>query len=69
MSKLSYLNMIKAPDICGLAPTLTGLMATTGTGHIVTLADIQSVSNLQKPSLTPYPKGRSWDNHLTALLP
>lgn len=69
MSKLSYLNMIKAPDICGLAPTVTGLMATTGTGHIVTLADIQSVSNLQKPSLKPYPKGRSWDNHLTALLP
>lgn len=67
ISRPEYMDMIKAPDICGLAPTATGLMATTGKGQIISVHDLQSVTLPLQSQAKNYSDNRSWDNHLTVV--
>ncbi|MEM1429014.1 MAG: DUF1513 domain-containing protein [Pseudomonadota bacterium] len=52
-----FLSAWAAPDICGVAATATGLLATTGTGDVIALD--------ANGARTVHPV--AWDNHLVAL--
>ncbi|WP_172329561.1 DUF1513 domain-containing protein [Mangrovicoccus sp. HB161399] len=55
------LASLAEPDVCGLAPLGSGLMATAGTGRVTRIEDGRLARLAEQPV--------SWDNHVVALHP